>query len=111
MSRILEALRKSDAGGAAAPAERPRYTAPAAAVDPRPAEPPRDTTAPEPATSVPVAAPWTAMPPLPSIPEGFRPELAGLRLHLETALAGRQPRVVLMASSAHGEGTTTVAAS
>jgi capsular exopolysaccharide synthesis family protein len=111
MSRILEALRKSDAGGAAAPAERPRYTAPAAAVEPRPAESPRDAPAPDPATSLPVAAAWTAAPPLPVIPEGFGPELAGLRLHVETALAGRQPRVVLLASSAQGEGTTTVAAS
>jgi capsular exopolysaccharide synthesis family protein len=115
MSRILEALRKSDAGGAATPAERPRYTAPAAA-EPRPAEPPLEAPAQAPATSmqapaIPVPTPWPTAPPLPSIPEGFRPELAGLRLHLETALAGRQPRVVLMTSSAHGEGTTTVAAS
>jgi capsular exopolysaccharide synthesis family protein len=109
MSRILEALRKSDAG-AAAPAGRPRYAAPTAAVEPLPADPPREGASPAPAAVVPAAAPWVPVP-LPEIPEEFRPELSGLRLHVETALAGRQPRVLLLTSSTPGEGTTTVAAS
>src|SRR5262245_31998928 len=105
MSRILEALRKSDAGHSA-PAERPRYAAATHAVEAPPAELAREAAAP-----LAVPAPSWAGTALPAIPDGFRPELAGLRLHVETALADRQPHVLLLTSSTSGEGTTTVAAS
>lgn len=48
--------------------------------------------------------------PLPAIPVDFHRELSSLRFTLESALADRTTRVVMLTAAVHGEGTTTVAA-
>ena len=48
---------------------------------------------------------------LPVISEDFHNQLSGLRLQVDTALSGRRPRVLMFASAASGEGSSTVAAS
>lgn len=102
MSRILDALRKGETGTPSAAARA--HSEP---VEPRAAETypevgpehPHGTTLPEPA--------W-AVEPLPGLPEDFRRELAGLGLTVDSALAGRKPRVLLITGSVEGEGSTTV---
>jgi len=102
MSRILDALRKGDAGTPSAAARAHSEPVEPTAAEAYPEvgpEHPHGTPLPEPA--------WAE--PLPGLPEDFRRELAGLGLTVDSALAGRKPRVLLITGSVEGEGSTTVA--
>jgi Mrp family chromosome partitioning ATPase len=110
MTRIFDALRKTQRGRGAAPFPPPAPLAPmmaagaaAAVLPPRP-------------TGSPAVLPVERPAPLPAVevvevrrlPEGLAREMTTLRIGLEAALEERS-RVVLFTSSQRGEGTTTVA--
>ncbi len=108
MSRIFDALRKSQTARPAAP-EPMAVTAPATgrqAVPTAPARPPRP------------ARGDAAMAPRPlvlaagvgaDLPEDVVREMTTLRVSLEAALLDRAPRIAMLVSSQAGEGTSTVA--
>jgi capsular exopolysaccharide synthesis family protein len=105
MSRILDALRKGDAD--------PRSSAAQRATEPQrveayPVEEPAHAGPAETHFDTAPAEPWLGEA-LPGLPEDFRRELAGLGLQVDSALAGRKPRVLLVTGSVEGEGATTVA--
>ncbi len=109
MSRILEALRRVDGerAGETTPLARSAEPEPSRAPSSPPTTPIAESPLPPEAAPV---TPWEADA-TPSLPEDFQRELAGLRLHVDTALADRRPRVLLFTSATPGEGTTTIAAS
>src|SRR5215470_4947246 len=107
MSRILDALRKGDADPQSSAVSRAQEPS---RVEAYPVE--------EQAHAGPAEAEFDASQgqepawigePLPGLPEDFRRELAGLGLQVDSALAGRKPRVLLITGSVEGEGVTTVA--
>jgi tyrosine-protein kinase Etk/Wzc len=116
MSRILEALRKVDTGHVPLAGTLPR-AAQARAHAERRARGEAEAMAGAAAGPAPLTGEADAAAPVwrdsavPGLPEDFQRELTGLRLQVDTALAGRRPRVLLMTASTPGEGTTTVAAS
>jgi len=115
MSRILEALRKVDAGHEPLVGSLPRSAQPRSRAE-APTRAERETAG---AAAATVASPdaddaraplWSDAA-IPGLPEDFQREMAGLRQQVDAALAGRRPRVLLFTASTPGEGTTTVAAS
>jgi Mrp family chromosome partitioning ATPase len=107
MSRILEALRRVDAGQVPLVGAVPRAAEERAHAETRGRAEAESTAGRVAAAAVPVWSDASA----PSLPEEFQRELAGLRLQVDAALAGRRPRVLLLTAATPGEGTTTVAAS
>jgi Mrp family chromosome partitioning ATPase len=114
MSRIFDALRKSQA----APAARPMPAAAAAPVAPI-APVPVPVPAPPPpvaahAPTPPRTAPLPAPPRIPFAPalaltEEIAREMTTLRVNLEVAMGDKRPRIVMLQSAQGGEGATTVA--
>lgn len=97
MSRIFDALRKSQA----APA--PEAPAPAPFVAPRSAPPPTPVWRPGPGMGSVVPFPGEV-----ALTHETLREMSLLRVNLEAAMGDKLPRVVMFASSQGGEGTTTV---
>ena len=98
MTRIFEALKKSQARAGALP-----FPA-AEAAPPRPTVVPRATAPVEPGL-----APHIDIVPTAPLPDEVVREMTALRIGLESALEGHQSRVVMFLGSMSGEGVTTVA--
>jgi Mrp family chromosome partitioning ATPase len=104
MTRIFEALKKSQGRAAALPFPPAAAEPLRAAVTPLPATPAAAVPAAEPALT-----PRVEFVPAAPLPDEVARELAALRVGIESALEGRKSRVVLFLSAMRGEGVTTVA--
>jgi Mrp family chromosome partitioning ATPase len=103
VTRIFEALKKSQGRAAALPFPSP---------DPAPPRPPVAPRAPAhaPATPAgPALSPRVDVVPGAPLGDEIEREMSALRVGLESALEGRKCRAVVFLSSLHGEGVTTVA--
>lgn len=101
MTRILEALRKSQARKAPIPFPHSQEPVSHRAAVPRPAGPV--------GPGEPAFVPRIDLVPVPPAPEDVVRQMTALRVALEAALEDRRTRVVMFTSSMGGEGVTTVA--
>ena len=98
MTRIFEALKKSQGWAAALPFPAIETTLPRPMVVPRPNAP-----------IEPELAPRIEIMPTAPLPDDVVREMIALRIGLESALEGRKARVVMFMGSTSGEGVTRVA--
>jgi Mrp family chromosome partitioning ATPase len=107
MTRIFDALRKAREADPAPPAAPVPVLVPVTPPGAAAAAPGAAPRGPDRARSRAALVPFGAVPPLPA---DVQREMTGLRVSLESALTERIPRVVFLAASQGGEGTSTVAA-
>lgn len=109
MTRIFEALRKTQGRAPALPFPAVDPAAPRPAVVPKPAAPTAAVAAP--ALPAEAPGPFPRIESVPSLPldDDVVREMTALRIGLESALEGETTRVVLFMSAVSGEGVSTVA--